>query len=100
MRYVAHTADPLCRSERGSPRRPGEPAGPACSAEPVGLAEPEVMTAEEVAVFLRVNRKTVFEYAARGVLPHQRLGKRLLFSRTGLLRWLSCRCSSTDGEDP
>lgn len=61
---------------------------------------PEVMTSDEVAAFLRVNRKTVFEYAARGAIPHQRLGKRLLFARSALLAWLACKGSSTTGEIP
>lgn len=51
-------------------------------------AEPEVMDADEVAAYLRVDRKTVYEYAMRAVIPHRRLGKRLLFSRTALVAWL------------
>jgi len=58
------------------------------------------MTSDEVAAFLRLNRKTVFEYAARGVIPHQRVGKRLLFSRSALVAWLSCKGSSTTGATP
>jgi len=38
----------------------------------------EVLNAEEVPVFLRVDRKTVYDYANRGLIPHRRLGKRLL----------------------
>lgn len=70
------------------------------TAAPMDSNEPEVMTSDEVAAFLRVDRKTVFEYAARGVIPHRRLGKRLLFSRSALVAWLSCKCSSTTGADP
>ena len=51
----------------------------------------EVMNAEQVAAFLGVDRKTVYEYASRGKIPHQRLGKRLLFSRSALLAWLAGR---------
>src|SRR5689334_14701365 len=39
----------------------------------------EIMTADEVAAFLGVDRNTVYDYAGRGVIPHQRLGKRILF---------------------
>lgn len=67
---------------------------------PGGSVEPEVMTADEVAEYLRVDRKTVFEYAARGVIPHRRVGKRLLFLRSALVSWLSCKCSSTTGATP
>lgn len=52
-----------------------------------GLAE--VMTADDVAAFLAVDRKTVYDYANRGRIPHRRLGKRLLFSRSVLVEWLA-----------
>jgi excisionase family DNA binding protein len=55
----------------------------------------EVMDAEDVAAFLGVDRKTVYDYAARGEIPCRRLGKRLLFSRTALVAWLgSCKVVS------
>ena len=54
------------------------------------------MTADQVAAFLGVDRKTVYEYAARGQIPHQRLGRRLLFSRTALVAWLgSCKTAAS-----
>ncbi len=56
--------------------------------------EPEVMSADDVAVFLGVDRKTVYDYANRGVIPHQRLGKRLLFSRSALVAWLAGHAGS------
>lgn len=46
------------------------------------------MCAEELARFLGVNRKTVYEYAARNVIPHQRLGRRIVFSREQVVAWL------------
>lgn len=59
--------------------------------------EKEVMTADEVAAFLGVDRNTVYDYAGRGVIPHQRLGKRILFHRAALVSWLdaSCKAAST-----
>jgi excisionase family DNA binding protein len=48
----------------------------------------EILTADEVAKMLRVDRKTVYEAAQRGELPHRRLGRRLLFERGAVLRWL------------
>lgn len=58
----------------------------------------DVLTADEVAEMLRLDRKTVYDYAGRGVIPCQRLGKRMLFSRAALVAWLG-RCSkgSSDG---
>lgn len=56
----------------------------------------EVMSADEVAEFLGVDRNTVYDYAGRGVIPHQRLGKRILFRRGALLSWLEgCKATST-----
>jgi excisionase family DNA binding protein len=48
----------------------------------------EILTADEIATLLRVDRKTVYEAAQRGELPHRRLGRRLLFERGAVLRWL------------
>jgi excisionase family DNA binding protein len=48
----------------------------------------EVLTADEIAKMLRVDRKTVYEAAQRGELPHRRLGRRLLFERGAVLAWL------------
>ena len=57
---------------------------------------PDVMTADEVAAFLGVDRTTVYDFAGRGVIPHQRLGKRLLFRRGALVSWLdSSLCKAT-----
>ncbi len=64
---------------------------------PAGDPDRDVMTADEVAAFLGVDRNTVYDYAGRGVIPHQRLGKRILFRRGGLVSWLdaSCKAAST-----
>ena len=65
-----------------------------------GNAPVEVMDAEEVAAFLRVDRKTVYDYAGRGAIPCQRLGKRLLFSRAALVSWLAaCRSQGSSNGD-
>ena len=46
------------------------------------------MKADQLAKFLGVNRKTVYEYAMRGLIPHQRLGRRIVFSRSQVVAWL------------
>ena len=73
----------------------GQPPPP--SPRPLALVEPErdVMTADEVAAFLGVDRNTVYDYANRGVIPHQRLGKRILFRRGALVSWLDSACKAT-----
>jgi len=63
----------------------------------------DVLTADEVAEYLRLDRKTVYDYAARGVIPHQRIGKRMLFSRAALASWLDasiepCSKRSSNGD--
>ena len=58
----------------------------------------EVLSAEEVAVFLGVDRKTVYDYANRGQIPHRRLGRRLLFSRSALVVWLADAGSRRSGK--
>jgi excisionase family DNA binding protein len=69
-----------------------------CQQPAFQLSQPpsEIMTADEVAAFLGVDRNTVYDYAGRGLIPHQRLGKRILFARGALLSWLdSCKATST-----
>lgn len=48
-----------------------------------------VLTASDVARLLGVDRKTVYDAAGRGEIPHRRLGKRLLFLRSAIVAWLS-----------
>jgi excisionase family DNA binding protein len=73
----------------------GQPRAPA--RRPLAIVEPErdVMTADEVAAFLGVDRNTVYDSAGRGIIPHQRLGKRILFRRGALVSWLDASCKAT-----
>ena len=48
----------------------------------------EVLTSDEVATLLGVNRKTIYEAARRNEIPHRRLGRRLIFERGAVLDWL------------
>jgi len=49
----------------------------------------ECMKARDVARWLDVNRKTVYEYAARRVIPCRRLGRRVIFGRQAIAMWLA-----------
>lgn len=51
--------------------------------------KPEILTAEEVAEFLRVPLLTVQRQAKAGRLPGRRVGKQWRFSRTVLLEWIA-----------
>jgi excisionase family DNA binding protein len=48
----------------------------------------QVLTADELARLLGVNRKTIYDAATRDEIPHRRLGRRLIFERGAVLRWL------------
>lgn len=52
--------------------------------------EPKVMTAEEVAKLLRVNKKTVYAAFKQGEIPGgRRIGGTIRFSRERVLQWLA-----------
>lgn len=56
---------------------------------------PEVMSVDEAAQFLGLDRNTVYDAAGRGEIPHRRIGKRILLSRTQLVAWLgACKAGS------
>lgn len=55
----------------------------------------DAMSADEVAAFLTVDRKTVYAAVLRNEIPHRRLGKRILFSRDALALWLRGTCKGS-----
>jgi excisionase family DNA binding protein len=49
-----------------------------------------ILTVEELAAFLRLNRKTVYEAVARGAIPGvRRIGATYRISRDAVMQWLS-----------
>ena len=50
--------------------------------------DPDIIDAENVGSLLGVNRKTVYAAAARGEIPHRRIGARYLFSRSAVIAWI------------
>lgn len=66
----------------------GRPSLPPRVSDANRTSPSDVMTADEVAEYLGVDRNTVYEYAARGVIPHRRLGKRVIFRRGSIIAWL------------
>jgi excisionase family DNA binding protein len=50
-----------------------------------------LMTVEDVARFLGVHEKTIYDWAARGWLPCVRVGSRLRFDPRDVNRWVSAR---------
>ena len=63
--------------------------GPAGQEGASPAALPEVMTPDELAAFLRLNRKTVYELLARRAIPgSRRIGRRYRIARDAVLDWL------------
>jgi excisionase family DNA binding protein len=56
----------------------------------------QTYSADELAERLGVNRKTIYEAATRGEIPHRRLGRRLIFERGAVLLWLRQAASSEE----
>jgi excisionase family DNA binding protein len=53
---------------------------------------PELLTTEEVAAWLRTSVQAVYNMRLRGELPQAvRRGKRLLFDRADLVRWMDAK---------
>lgn len=51
----------------------------------------EVLNVDQVAELLGLARNTVYDAANRGLIPHRRVGRRLIFSRTAVLDWVACK---------
>ena len=49
---------------------------------------PEVMNQVQVALLLGLSRSSVQEYTQNGTIPHLKLGRRCLYSKTKVLQWV------------
>lgn len=58
---------------------------------------PDILSADEAAAWLGVDRKTLYDGARRGDVPCGRLGRRLIFHRTALLVWLGAQGRAAPG---
>lgn len=52
---------------------------------------PEVMNAEEIAIFLDLHPETIYSMVQLGTIPCKREGRRLLFLRDVIREWLHNR---------
>jgi excisionase family DNA binding protein len=69
-----------------------EQSGPQRSAHPGGEEQPppSVLTVDELATMLRVNRKTVYDALSRAEIPGaRRVGGRYRIHRDAVLEWLA-----------
>ena len=53
----------------------------------------EIMTIEEVAEYLRVSERTVYDWAQKGDLPGGKLGTTWRFKRSDVENWVNSRIS-------
>ena len=53
-----------------------------------------IMTATEVAEYLKVNRETIYELAGKGQIPFFRIGIHLRFHRDAIENWTTDRTTS------
>ncbi len=64
---------------------------PTDASTPAAADRADVCTVDEVATWLGVNRKTVYDAVNRRELPCARLGRRVILSRTAINEWLTGR---------
>lgn len=57
--------------------------------------QPDVLTLNEVAEYLRIPRSTAYKLAQEGKIPGQKVGRHWRFHRTVVERWLG-----NDGRTP
>jgi len=52
------------------------------------MQKPEIMTVQEVAEYLRVSERTVYEWASHGTIPCGKLGTTWRFKRSEVEKWI------------
>lgn len=60
----------------------------------------EIMTIEEVAAYIRVSERTVYDWAQKGELPGGKLGTTWRFKRDDIEKWVNGRLSHSQGKNP
>ncbi|MEM7154169.1 MAG: helix-turn-helix domain-containing protein [Myxococcota bacterium] len=73
------------RGRKAAPPRSSRSAPPPAPSS----SDRRTITARELAALLGLDRKTVYEGAARGEIPSVRVGRRILFSVAAIDAWLS-----------
>ncbi len=64
------------------------------------VAKEEIMTLEEVAAYLRVSERTVYDWAQKGIIPGGKLGTAWRFRRGDLERWIDERMGRSSNAAP
>ncbi|MBC8377734.1 MAG: PTS sugar transporter subunit IIA [Planctomycetes bacterium] len=58
------------------------------------MTKPEIMTVQEVAEFLRVSERTIYDWATHGVIPCGKLGTTWRFKRSEIEKWVDEQLSA------
>lgn len=58
----------------------------------------EIMTIDEVAAYIRVSERTVYDWAQKGELPGGKLGTTWRFKRDEIERWVNDRLTQSSGK--
>jgi len=64
------------------------------------MEQHEIMTVDEVAAFVRVSERTVYEWAQKGELPAGKLGSTWRFRRSDVQEWVDKRLGGTVRQAP
>lgn len=64
------------------------------------MAQPTILTVQEVAAYLRLHAVTVYRMAQSGDLPAFRVGRRWRFKRDQIEEWLADRQASSAVSSP
>jgi excisionase family DNA binding protein len=54
-------------------------------------ALPDMLTAKDLEALLQIDRKTIYAYVQRGIIPHSRIESNVRFSKHQVQRWLEER---------
>lgn len=60
--------------------------------------ETAVMTVPEAAKVLKLSKDTLYDYVNQGLIPHHRLGGRIIISREAFYAWLNGATSSKEDD--
>ncbi len=52
---------------------------------------PEMLTAKDLEGLLQIDRKTIYAYVQKGLIPHSRIESNVRFSKHRVQRWLEER---------
>ena len=62
--------------------------------------ENEFLNIDEASLYLRLSKHTLYQYVARKIIPHYKLGSKLQFRRDHLDRWRGAKYVPAFGESP